>query len=814
LIQNQSDILNFIINNEFNIEFEQGAISSVTGKLIDSPTSARSKNYLYIPFNIIIKCKTNKLNIALWLIKYHKNDSDEYIFDHCYNMHKSTINSIAEHTLNQNYYYKFCIYTNDEIIDINNISNYFEFLYTVDEINSDPQYFNDIYPTLNTIIYYTKNNNDIVLTCNRTSGGIFFYDIDNNKSIAFSNSTINFPYTLNNFDYLAFNISTKTLEAIPLNEITGNHIILLYNHYGYPKGPIYPYLVNTADTSTETQITEITSTNVDIFAAAGTSFSINKLNNNVLEVQYNGVNGINAIVIYFNKNVKVIQTRTLSFPYTLNNFEYLVYDIDSSTIKIISTESELKNITYNYCILLFNHYGYPKGPMEKYYYRDHALDNLDINLNTNNIPDYYFENDYLPNKIEQIIKNTELINEFSFCFVTDLHFQSNAFISPYIIKYIIQHTSVNYCLCGGDYPAAYGTKDYLYEQARKLLEYAGVIGHDKFFAVRGNHDFCIKTDSSYTTGATGTGYTAPVNEIYNYITKFSEPYVDNIQAGKMYYYIDNKPQKTRIFMLDSHEGHEDDLDTTKSWNIAYTPSKDQIDWLIENLQNTPSDYRIIAVCHCSPSSRINNISSAAIPFLKILSAIKHRTTLNLTYAGNNFTSDFSQSTLEVVCFMNGHWHRDMVDVVEDILCVTTTSDAYYRDDLPFERSKGTINEQAIDVVTCDYDNKKLLITRVGTAKDRLLYYDANNKYNVIYNLTDCYSHHRSYSDRITLFEGSSYWDQIRRDDKSGNAFDSISVTMSGIDITNDVVESNYYGYYFYIEHITGEIQVTAVATAN
>ena len=315
------------------------------------------------------------------------------------------------------------------------------------------------------------------------------------------------------------------------------------------------------------------------------------------------------------------------------------------------------------------------------------------------LPSYY-TTEWLNNHYSAIREQAQVLHGISFAFVTDLHFPSNALNSKYLLKNILDNTTVPFVLCGGDFPGAYGTQENLLATMKQLIDYQNTIGKDRFFSTRGNHDFSIRTSSTENTG-----YTAPVAKTYNAIMRNSEFAISSIQAGKFYYYIDIPAQKTRIFMLCSCDTQSSE---TTPWGINYNVSQKQIDWLLEKMQEKDGWYYIF-VSHIPADPAIGSYSSSQDELHNIMLALKNKTAY-----GN---VDFSNSNNIAVCHITGHNHRNQSNVDNNFLSISTTCDAYYSDDGDGAK-KGTLTEHAIDVFTIDYDSGIIQTHRVGRGSDR------------------------------------------------------------------------------------------------
>ena len=83
-----------------------------------------------------------------------------------------------------------------------------------------------------------------------------------------------------------------------------------------------------------------------------------------------------------------------------------------------------------------------------------SCDKLSEEVNISDIPDYYFENNYLDNRVKAINDAIAECSEGSetFFWITDIHWEPdlNTRKSPMLIKYIASKTMVNKILNGGD----------------------------------------------------------------------------------------------------------------------------------------------------------------------------------------------------------------------------------------------------------------------------------------------------------------------------------------------------------------------------
>lgn len=116
---------------------------------------------------------------------------------------------------------------------------------------------------------------------------------------------------------------------------------------------------------------------------------------------------------------------------------------------------------------------------------------------------------------------------------------------------------------------------------------------------------------------------------------------------------------------------------------------------------------------------------------KAVFSVNYSNTANGVTVTYNMSFDFAncqgQNVIGIIC---GHVHRDIVieKTSSNVLAVATTCDRYGYEDEPatytdgqgnvYERTPGTVREQAFDVVHIDLENRKVYFTRFGGGFDR------------------------------------------------------------------------------------------------
>lgn len=337
-----------------------------------------------------------------------------------------------------------------------------------------------------------------------------------------------------------------------------------------------------------------------------------------------------------------------------------------------------------------------------------TIEIISPNSTINNIPSYYPVN-FLETSLSTLKQQTNFLHGICFAFITDLHFRDNSKNSKYLLKNILDNSIVPFVICGGDFTSAYGTQTDVETAENSLVDYRNYVGSDRFFTIRGNHDFTIKTSNSESTG-----YTAPYLDTYNFIARQQEKWTQHMQIDNMCYFLENESQKTRIICLNSCDGQS--TDTTTAWGVYYSISQNQVDWLLNDALSKDG-YNYIFISHIPADNSIEGYSSSQDVFHAIAIALKNHTNLNYTNGTINAIKDFTTSTSKMVCHVSGHVHKDLMHVDNNLLTITTTSDAHYTNDGEGAIA-GTISEQAFDIFCFNYDTNTYYIVRVGRGIDR------------------------------------------------------------------------------------------------
>lgn len=327
------------------------------------------------------------------------------------------------------------------------------------------------------------------------------------------------------------------------------------------------------------------------------------------------------------------------------------------------------------------------------------------------LPSYYYENDWLEDKINEVHDACGFLNGVVFPFITDLHFTANSLNSKYLLKDVLDMTSCSMVIAGGDYAAMYGTQADLDGEYQTLLDYAGYIGHENWFAMNGNHDLF---NAVSTTDSTRHSYTW--GKTYNGIFRNSERWQIKSSVSNGYYCVDNEAQKTRMIVLNSCEPTNAVSDFVVVG--AARVKNAQLQWLYDRIAEL-SGYKIIVFSHIASDSTMGSYTSAMAPVQTILEAFANKTTFTARGSGASadVTGTFAGTTNTLICHISGHSHKDESHVSNGVLSISTTCDAHYQDD-GHGAVVGTVTEQAFDVYCVDYDAMSIQTIRFGRGSNR------------------------------------------------------------------------------------------------
>lgn len=248
-----------------------------------------------------------------------------------------------------------------------------------------------------------------------------------------------------------------------------------------------------------------------------------------------------------------------------------------------------------------------------------------------------------------------------------------------------------------------------------------VSGAERILTCIGNHDGLANNNVDWYSGQ------CTMLEAYN---KFINPYIANWNVthdvGKTYYYKDYNSEKIRLIVLDSMR--------------SGTDATDQNTWLESVLSSAKSKgYSVVCAAHCVPqTSKVNYIDCTF-------------NSINLKYEDeydNCITDTIYQQTVQnfidddgkFITWICGHTHVDFVYTTSEFpnqLWIVVAC-GLLSDNLDIDRTDGTKNQDAFNILTFDTNTELVKVIRAGADRDRSMRHLGTmsinyNTHSVIYN---------------------------------------------------------------------------------
>lgn len=299
----------------------------------------------------------------------------------------------------------------------------------------------------------------------------------------------------------------------------------------------------------------------------------------------------------------------------------------------------------------------------------HMQDGIAMSNGDTPIPDYW--QDHMKEKVAEINAiNEEMGNEAdSFIFLADTHYPNNSGNSLALIRYILENTSVKKVFIGGDIIEGNQGNAVDMELLRSIRkDYSGI----QIFPVRGNHD-------AHTSDITD-------NQFWDTIHSTCSSYCE--MSDKMYYYYDNKIQKIRYIFADSVWGYG------KYAGNSYLTSDEQVEWIQEKITELDADWTALVVKHhVWDWNTLGTLNSEGVIIKDAIDAI------------------YDSANCKIAGVYAGHAHNDhLMTTDKGYIIVTTIGDNIQVSGW----KKGTLKEQAFDVVSFNPTTKTFKTIRIGT----------------------------------------------------------------------------------------------------
>ena len=311
------------------------------------------------------------------------------------------------------------------------------------------------------------------------------------------------------------------------------------------------------------------------------------------------------------------------------------------------------------------------------------------------LPNYWIE--HLVTKIPEVnaITSEAALNGDSFVFFTDYHIEQNSGYSHLLIKQILDKTSVNKVMFGGDIFNGADTKEKAIEKANIFIDRFAEIG---IYGTRGNHEYNWNDGGSDSVEFTES-------EIYNELIKKKEHDVVT-DENRLSFYLDNKNRKIRYIFVDGH--YERDR------NARAIITTTELNWLKTRMTELESGWTIVVITH--------NIFQMGY---------SHIETVVYSSNGQRIINAISEAketmSAELACVICGHSHYDYSNTDNGFLVITTTCDSKQDGGQWVAWGKGecTINEHALDVFSINTVEKTIKAVRIGRGQNRNWSYNSN-----------------------------------------------------------------------------------------
>jgi Calcineurin-like phosphoesterase. len=333
----------------------------------------------------------------------------------------------------------------------------------------------------------------------------------------------------------------------------------------------------------------------------------------------------------------------------------------------------------------------------------------------------------------QILKTKSLQKEntMSFIFFTDPHISDTSSLHDIAaLNYVNNNLATEFTACCGDNLDNVSSKQSHLEAAAKFIKSINV---ERFFTVKGNHD----DNSIQSEGIDNIRYTMLPEEQYDIMFRKLEKKVsfDPLNKYGLYYYCDIPKNKIRAIFLNSIDIPYINSEMTPSaWKYSgqstYAYSNSQLNWLAHIALKLPSDeWKVIFFTHVNPFREgmigADKLAHNSSVLLGIIDAFKNGANYTSISSNGDFahsvSADFSfQGAGKIVAFFYGHTHSEQVLCRDGIKYISSWNDCPRKSasnpDAPM-RTIGTVSEICLNVVTIDFKQDKIFITKFGAGDD-------------------------------------------------------------------------------------------------
>ena len=248
-----------------------------------------------------------------------------------------------------------------------------------------------------------------------------------------------------------------------------------------------------------------------------------------------------------------------------------------------------------------------------------------------------------------------------------------------------------------------------------------VSGTERILTCIGNHDGLANHNVDWYSGQ------CTMLEAYN---KFINPYISNWNVthdvGKTYYYKDYNSEKIRLIVLDSMR--------------SGTDATNQNTWLESVLSSAKSKgYSVVCATHCVPQTSKVNYIDCSFNSISLKYEDEYDTCVTNTIYQQT-VQNFIDDDGKFITWICGHTHVDFVYTTSEFpnqLWIVVAC-GLLSNNLDIDRTDGTKNQDAFNILTFDTNTELVKVIRVGADRDRSMRHLGTmsidyNTHSVIYN---------------------------------------------------------------------------------
>lgn len=234
----------------------------------------------------------------------------------------------------------------------------------------------------------------------------------------------------------------------------------------------------------------------------------------------------------------------------------------------------------------------------------------------------------------------------------------------------------------GDFTDGMTTKKVTSAYTERMLDDLGQSGHSVYVTL-GNHD------SNYFRGNKQRFSMEEQRELFG--------------LGREYYYRDFTCQKIRCLFLASY-----DAETP----VRYGFSNEQVEWVKDTLNATPSGYKVLVFSHEAPLDILDYWARIVRNGKKMMQVLEEYN---------------AREDAQILAYIHGHTHAEHVYCGSSfpIISIGCNKCEYFTDKKPegsytYQREPDTVTQDLWDVLVVDGDGESLRFVRFGAGEDRVV----------------------------------------------------------------------------------------------